>query len=141
MFKRGAEAHLRERRDIPAVAVRRRPLPLSHGGRLRLVECGGSLPPGDCPGLASHGYRRGRDLIKQPPHDGFELPDRLLRKGVPFLRSSGRGDQLVIINMEVPTRLSSEQRDLFEKLAGTLGSGGLPQEKGFIDLLRDVFGG
>ncbi len=62
-------------------------------------------------------------------------------KGVPHLRGGGRGDQLVIINMEVPTRLSSEQRDLFEKLAGTLGSEVLPQEKGFIDLLRDVFGG
>ncbi|NPV76371.1 MAG: molecular chaperone DnaJ [Anaerolineae bacterium] len=62
-------------------------------------------------------------------------------KGVPHLRGGGRGDQLVIINVEVPTRLTSEQRDLFEKLAGTLGSEVLPQEKGFMDLLRDVFGG
>ncbi|MCC6146954.1 MAG: molecular chaperone DnaJ [Anaerolineaceae bacterium] len=62
-------------------------------------------------------------------------------KGVPYLRGNGRGDQLVILNIEVPTRLTSEQRDLFEKLAQTLGSEVLPQEKGFMDLLRDVFGG
>lgn len=70
---------------------------------------------------------------------GKVLP--LKGKGVPHLRGGGRGDQLVIINVEVPTRLTSEQRELFEKLAQTLGSEVLPQEKGFIDHLRDVFGG
>ena len=43
-------------------------------------------------------------------------------KGVPKLRSNGRGDQLVIINLEIPTRLSTEQRQLFEELAKSLGS-------------------
>jgi molecular chaperone DnaJ len=62
-------------------------------------------------------------------------------KGVPYLRGSGRGDQRVIINVEVPNRLTVEQRELFEKLAQTLGSEVLPQEKGFMDLLREVFGG
>ncbi len=38
-------------------------------------------------------------------------------KGVPHLRSNGRGDQLVIINVEVPNTLTTEQRQLFEQLA------------------------
>ncbi len=62
-------------------------------------------------------------------------------KGVPRLRGSGRGDQLVMIEVEVPTRLSSEQRRLFEELAHTLGSEVRPQEKSFVDKLKEVLGG
>ena len=43
-------------------------------------------------------------------------------KGVPHLRRSGRGDQLVIVNVAVPTKLTKEQRELFEKLAESLGT-------------------
>lgn len=62
-------------------------------------------------------------------------------KGVPHLRRSGRGDQLVIVNVEVPTKLNKEQRELMEKLAETLGTQVKPKEKGFIDWLNDAFGG
>lgn len=62
-------------------------------------------------------------------------------KGVPHLRGSGRGDQLVMIEVEVPTRLTSEQRALFEELAHTLGSEVKPQEKSFVDKLKEVLGG
>ncbi len=47
-------------------------------------------------------------------------PGKILRmrdKGVPHLRANGRGDQLVLINIEVPKRLDDEQRQLFEQLA------------------------
>ncbi|HEY9075517.1 MAG TPA: molecular chaperone DnaJ [Anaerolineaceae bacterium] len=62
-------------------------------------------------------------------------------KGVPHLRGSGRGDQVVVINVEVPTRLSSEQRKLFEQLARTLGSEVHTQERSFLDKLKEVLGG
>jgi len=65
----------------------------------------------------------------------------LKNKGVPYLRSSGRGDQHVIINVDIPTRLSPEQRILFEELAKTLGSEASPQERSFFDRLKDVLGG
>ncbi len=66
---------------------------------------------------------------------------RLKGKGAPNVRGGVRGDQLVIVNVEVPTRLTSEQRELFEKLAKTLGSEVRPQEKSFLDLLKEVLGG
>ena len=66
---------------------------------------------------------------------------RLKGKGIKHLRARGRGDQLVIVNVEIPTRITHEQRVLFEKLAETLGSEVLPQEKGFFDILKDVLGG
>jgi molecular chaperone DnaJ len=62
-------------------------------------------------------------------------------KGAPSVRSGNRGDQLVIVNIEVPSRLSSEQRKLFEQLAATLGSEVSPQEKSFFDVLKEVLGG
>jgi len=66
---------------------------------------------------------------------------RLRSKGVPFLRSSGRGDQLVIINVDIPKALTSEQRGLFEQLAKSLGSEVRPQERSFLDMLKDILGG
>jgi molecular chaperone DnaJ len=62
-------------------------------------------------------------------------------KGVPHLRRSGRGDELVIVNVAVPTKLTKEQRELFEKLAESLGTTVKPQEKGFIDWLNEALGG
>jgi molecular chaperone DnaJ len=62
-------------------------------------------------------------------------------RGVPYLRRSGRGDQMVVINVDMPTRLTKEQRELFEKLAATLGTTVKPKEKGFLDWLNDALGG
>ena len=66
---------------------------------------------------------------------------RMRGKGIPHLHSSGSGDQLVIINVDIPTRLSAEQRKLFESLSKTLGSEVLPQERSFLDVLKDLLGG
>ncbi|NMB90288.1 MAG: molecular chaperone DnaJ [Chloroflexi bacterium] len=62
-------------------------------------------------------------------------------KGVPHVRGSGRGDQHVIVNIEIPTRITTEQRQLFEQLAKTLGSEVAPQERSFFDKLKEVIGG
>ena len=51
------------------------------------------------------------------------------------------GDQVVVINVETPTKLSSEQRKLFEQLGKSLGHEVLPQEKGFLDWLNEALGG
>ena len=62
-------------------------------------------------------------------------------KGSPSVHSNSRGDQLVIINVEVPAHLTLDQRKLFEQLAATLGTEVRPQEKSFLDLLKEVLGG
>lgn len=62
-------------------------------------------------------------------------------KGSPILRSNQRGDQQVIINVEIPAHLTDEQRQHFEALAASMGTEVRPQEKGFLDSLREVFGG
>jgi molecular chaperone DnaJ len=73
---------------------------------------------------------------------------RLRGKGFPRLRSdgsnAGRGDQLVYVQVEVPTNLTAYQRELFEKLAETLGQG-VPQQqngnRGFFNRMMDFLGG
>jgi len=63
-------------------------------------------------------------------------------KGVPHLRSKAhRGDELVIIDVEIPSKLTKEQRELFEKLGATLGTNVKPKEKGFLDWLNETLGG
>jgi molecular chaperone DnaJ len=71
------------------------------------------------------------------PGKVFRLRDR----GIPHLRNSGSGDQLVTISVQVPTHLTADQRDLFEKLAETMDSDIKIQEQSFFDKLREVFGG
>lgn len=71
---------------------------------------------------------------------------RLRGKGVPRLRtdgsSSSRGDQLVYITVEVPTKLTERQRELFEELATTMDSQIQPQAngRGFFDKVMNFFG-
>ncbi|NQS91522.1 MAG: hypothetical protein HQ574_03865 [Chloroflexi bacterium] len=60
---------------------------------------------------------------------------------MPYLRSSSRGDQLVIVNISIPKRLDEEERELFERLAEKMDSKVLPQERGFLDKLKNVLGG
>lgn len=63
-------------------------------------------------------------------------------KGVPYVRSkSQRGDQIVMVNVAIPEKLTKEQREMFEKLAESLGTNVKPQEKGFLDWLNEAFGG
>ena len=66
---------------------------------------------------------------------------RIRNKGVPSLRGGGRGDQLVVINIAIPKTLTTEQRQLFEQLAKSLGSEVKPQERSFFDWLKDTLGG
>jgi molecular chaperone DnaJ len=71
-------------------------------------------------------------------------PGKIIRmrgRGVPYLRSNSRGDQLVIVNVTIPKRLDEEERTLFEQLAEKMDSKVLPQEKGFLDRLKNVLGG
>ncbi len=66
---------------------------------------------------------------------------RLRNLGIPFLRSNGRGDQLIVVQVAVPTRLSAKQKELFQELAGTLGTEVVVEEKlGFVDRVKEALG-
>jgi molecular chaperone DnaJ len=62
---------------------------------------------------------------------------RLRGKGLPSLERSGRGDLHVTIRVAVPTRLTPEQRELYEKLAALDGLE--TPERGLFDRVKDIF--
>ena len=64
---------------------------------------------------------------------------RLRGKGLPTLRTAQRGDQLVQIFVEVPTKLTDKQRALLEEFAEESGTEVSPVTRGFIEKLRDLF--
>ncbi|MGD8626558.1 MAG: molecular chaperone DnaJ [Anaerolineae bacterium] len=66
---------------------------------------------------------------------------RMRGKGVPYLRRNGRGDQLVMVQVMTPTKLTDRQRHLLAELSETLGKQVVQQsEKGFFDKFKDALG-
>lgn len=62
-------------------------------------------------------------------------------RGVPHLRRSGRGDQLVIVHVAVPKKMTPEQKKIMKDLAQTLGKEVIPQrEKSILGQLRETLG-
>jgi molecular chaperone DnaJ len=83
----------------------------------------------------------GETSIDIPPGTQTGKVLRLRGMGVPRLKRNGRGDQKVVISVEIPRRLSQEQRALFEKLADSMGTEARPQERGFLDKIKELLGG
>ncbi len=84
----------------------------------------------------------GVEKLKIPPATQTGHNFRLRGKGVPYLREAGRGDQIVFARVVVPTRLSDEQRRLFQELGKTLDSGRIDHERdeGFFSRIKDALG-
>jgi len=74
--------------------------------------------------------------VKYTVPEGTQSGDvfRLRGKGIPNLRSQGRGDQYVTVIVDIPKSLTAEQRELMQKLADSMGSpAGTAGSKGFFD--------
>lgn len=56
-------------------------------------------------------------------------------QGIPHLQRSGRGDMIITIRVVVPTKLNSEQKDLFRQLGKSFGDEMPEEHKGFLDRL------
>ncbi len=80
------------------------------------------------------------------PHK-LEIPEgtqsatemRVKGKGVAEVQGRGRGDLVVHIVVKIPTRLTKEQRKVFEQLEDTLPVNNEPHEKGLLDKVKDYF--
>lgn len=83
----------------------------------------------------------GESKLHIPPGTQTGAIFRLRGEGVPRLRGGGRGDEVVIVNVAVPTELSAHQRELLAELGKTLSSEVAPAGgKGFLDRLREALG-
>ena len=66
---------------------------------------------------------------------------RLKDKGVPILHRTERGNQMVTVNVQIPTTLSDEQEELLKSLGKTMGTDIKIQERSFFEKLKDAFSG
>ena len=88
----------------------------------------------------------GAVAFKLPPGTQSGQQFRLRGKGVPDLRANGsvgdRGDQLVTVHVVTPRELTGEQREIFERLAETMGSEVTqqPSHRGFFGKVKDALG-
>ena len=69
---------------------------------------------------------------------------RLKNLGIPYIRSSRKGDLIVTVDVKTPKKLTEEQRVLFEELSRSFGDdmdGMDAQDRGFFDKIKDVISG
>lgn len=82
----------------------------------------------------------GRGKLRVPPgtQPGHVL--RIKGKGIPKKTGVGRGDQHVEVTLEIPTQLTDRQRALIAELAKELNEDVQPQQRTFMEKLKDLFG-
>ncbi|MDR2354885.1 MAG: molecular chaperone DnaJ [Clostridiales Family XIII bacterium] len=80
---------------------------------------------------------------KIPPGTQSGTVFRLKGKGIRSLHTGRTGDLYVTVTLEVPTKLSGEERKLLKKLDEVskkdAGSETYPKRKGFLDTMKDMF--
>jgi molecular chaperone DnaJ len=65
---------------------------------------------------------------------------RVLRgRGMPVLQGFGRGDQRILVNVQVPRRLTDEQRQLLEAFERSADAGTYEADEGFFQKLKSAF--
>jgi molecular chaperone DnaJ len=81
----------------------------------------------------------GLQQVKTPEGAQSGMKIRLRHLGVPRLQGSGRGDLFVHIDVRIPSKLTREQKKLFEQLRETLPAENEPHEKSILDKVKDYF--
>lgn len=59
--------------------------------------------------------------------------------GMPVLQGRGRGDLVIEITVETPTKLSARQKELLRELQETETGEECPQSKGFLERIKDAW--
>jgi len=89
--------------------------------------------------------------LEVPTLDGkvkYNLPEgtqtgsifRLKGKGIPYLRGSGRGDQYVKVEIDVPKKLNDRQKALLREFAEISGDEVYERRKNFFEKMKDALG-
>jgi molecular chaperone DnaJ len=82
----------------------------------------------------------GPQTIRMPEGTQSGAQFKLRNLGVPEVNSRGRGDLFVHIDVQIPNRLTREQRKLFEQLKDLLPTDNAPHEKSVFERVKDFFG-
>lgn len=81
----------------------------------------------------------GKIMMKIPPGTQGGRTFRLRGKGVAHLHDYGRGDEMVKVEVDVPTDLTAEQKRILKEFAKTLDGGTGPLSRSFMDKMKKLF--
>lgn len=98
--------------------------------KFTLASLGGTL---DVPTLT------GKAQLKIPPGTQGGTQLRLKGRGMPSLRSGGHGDQYVHVEIEVPKKLSAEQRHKLDEFGKACGDADQPVSESFFEKAKRFF--
>jgi len=101
--------------------------------KFTLAALGGTI---EVPALSSPS---GRVSLKIPPGTQDGTVFKLRERGMPHLRGGAKGSQFVRVHIEVPKKLTSEQRALLEQFARACGDADHPVEEGFWERAKKIF--
>lgn len=82
----------------------------------------------------------GKSSIKIPPGTQGGTTFRLRNRGIKDLRSGGKGDLHVEVQVEVPTKLNSEQKDKLVEFSESIGEENNPMQESFFEKAKRFFG-
>ena len=81
----------------------------------------------------------GRESIKIPEGVQSGREFRLRGKGVPHLNERGKGDLIVEVRVETPSKLTGKQKELMRQLSETMVVENEPHSRGLLDKMKDIF--
>lgn len=81
----------------------------------------------------------GRVLQKIPEGTQSGTKFRLRGQGIQYLNGRGRGDQYVIVDVEIPKKVTKTQREALKAFEATLKDDNYEKRKGFFKNLKDRF--
>jgi curved DNA-binding protein len=119
-MKGEGETHGRDRGDLYLVVEVVPHSMFQREGSDLLTEVSVTLPQAILGADLSVPTLEGSVIMKIPAGTQSGSTFRLRGKGMPELRGSGAGDELVKVNVQIPKNLTARQRELVEELARTL---------------------
>lgn len=85
------------------------------------------------------GIDGGKIELKIPAGSQSEEIIKVKGQGFSILHSNSRGDLFVKLKVETPVNLSARQKELLEEFRTIAGDSCQPQEKSFLDKIKDLF--
>jgi molecular chaperone DnaJ len=73
--------------------------------------------------------------------EGIQSGKQLRQRGagMPVLQGRGRGDMVIQVDVETPTKLSARQKEILREFQETETGAESPQSKGFFDKVKDIW--
>ncbi len=81
----------------------------------------------------------GPAVLKIPEGTQSGREFKLKGKGVPHLNEHGKGDLVVAVRVQTPTKLSKHQKDLLRQLGDTMEKENTPHSSGIMDRVKEIF--